>query len=154
MARGTGHVHDRLVMKAPMAIDPSHIIGRDAARALGLRHYFTGEPCLHGHIAERHVSSGDCLECNLARVTKWNAANSEKVRARGREYFHKRRAADPEWYEEIQERYRKHRAANLEEWRKKERERSAKSRAKNKDKVRSKQAARRAANKNRRSPTA
>lgn len=39
------------------------IIGRADAKALGLKRYFTGKPCKHGHIAERFVS-GPCVECN------------------------------------------------------------------------------------------
>lgn len=34
----------------------------DAASA-GRTRYFTGEPCRNGHIAERFVSSGGCIEC-------------------------------------------------------------------------------------------
>jgi hypothetical protein len=141
-----------------------NIISRDQAKALGLKRYFTGEPCRHGHIAERYVSSGNgnCLECGRARSAKWIAANPERVR-------------------EIK---RKHRAANLEKVREKDREAARKQYiksgdkirskraawraenkeeiaaymrqwyAKNKDKVRSKQAAWRAANKNRRPSTA
>jgi 5-methylcytosine-specific restriction endonuclease McrA len=36
---------------------------RAAAKAAGELRYFTGKPCTHGHIAERHVSSGKCMEC-------------------------------------------------------------------------------------------
>jgi hypothetical protein len=35
---------------------------REQAKALGLKRYFTGEPCnTHGHIAERDVRSSHCL---------------------------------------------------------------------------------------------
>jgi Recombination endonuclease VII len=33
------------------------------ARAAGAKRYFTGSPCLRGHVAERHVSTMRCLEC-------------------------------------------------------------------------------------------
>jgi hypothetical protein len=36
---------------------------RQKAREGGLQHYFTGKPCKHGHIAERRVQDGTCLEC-------------------------------------------------------------------------------------------
>jgi hypothetical protein len=41
------------------------IISRAAAKAVGLKRYFTGLPCSNGHIAERHVRQGNCTECLL-----------------------------------------------------------------------------------------
>lgn len=35
------------------------------AKILGLKRYFTGRPCKHGHIAERHVTGGCCICSNL-----------------------------------------------------------------------------------------
>jgi len=43
---------------------PSAIISRKAAFAQGLVRYFTGTPCKQGHIAERYVSTGSCIECH------------------------------------------------------------------------------------------
>jgi hypothetical protein len=105
-----------------------NIISRDEAKALGLKRYFTGEPCRHGHIAERSVHSGRCWECDRARharSAKWKVANPERVR----------------------ETRRKHRAANLEEAREKDREAAHKRYIKNRDKILSKRAAWRAENK-------
>lgn len=31
------------------------------------RFYFTGKPCVHGHIADRYTGSGRCVECDRAR---------------------------------------------------------------------------------------
>lgn len=42
------------------------ITTRAAAVVAGEPRYFTGEPCKHGHIAERHTLSGACLECAKA----------------------------------------------------------------------------------------
>ena len=36
---------------------------RAEAKAAGLTQYFTGRPCLHGHIAARCTSSGGCVVC-------------------------------------------------------------------------------------------
>ena len=58
----------------------SRNISRDEAKALDLKRFFTGKPCKHGHIAERNVRSGRCLECDHARIAKWPAANSERLR--------------------------------------------------------------------------
>ena len=39
------------------------IISRIEAQEQGLKKFFTGKPCKHGHISERRVSGGQCLEC-------------------------------------------------------------------------------------------
>jgi hypothetical protein len=41
------------------------IISRKDAIAAGLSRYFTGEPCKHGHMAERRLS-GHCIPCRDA----------------------------------------------------------------------------------------
>lgn len=78
------------------------LISRSNAAAAGLRNYFTGEPCKHGHVAEREVSSRTCRECirlksraymarrresdplfkkmALARIKAWKEANPEKAK--------------------------------------------------------------------------
>ena len=56
------------------------IITKAEAKAAGLKCYFTGEPCRHGHVAERIASNGDCYECMRERVANWQAANPEAVR--------------------------------------------------------------------------
>ena len=65
------------------------------ARALGLKRYFTGTPCAHGHISERMVSNRRCTDClrdirkatasqtlERRRVTKkaWDLKNEGRVR--------------------------------------------------------------------------
>lgn len=44
---------------------------RAEAKALGAKHYFTGEPCKHGHIAPRKTK-GACLECLKLEWEKGN----------------------------------------------------------------------------------
>lgn len=39
------------------------IITLEDARAKGLRHYFTGKPCVRGHVAPRFTSIRKCKEC-------------------------------------------------------------------------------------------
>jgi len=53
------------------------LLPRQSAIAAGLKRYFTGKPCPHGHIAERRVSSFACLRCE----TKWQKENVERRRA-------------------------------------------------------------------------
>lgn len=57
------------------------------AKALGLKRFFTGRPCRHGHVAERFVAAYKCVECQDIASKKWIAANPERAlqssRARG-----------------------------------------------------------------------
>jgi hypothetical protein len=41
------------------------IISRKDARSQGLKRYFTGDVCSNGHIDERFVSSGNCVQCTV-----------------------------------------------------------------------------------------
>ncbi len=40
-----------------------HIISRPVAMRLGLRRFFTGEPCKNGHIDERNTRNRTCMAC-------------------------------------------------------------------------------------------
>lgn len=67
------------------------IITRDEALALGLGRYFTGEPCKHGHVAERYTKRRQCVECNhIAQISKprkeRRRADPERRRVVKREY--------------------------------------------------------------------
>jgi hypothetical protein len=73
-----------------MTDDPPDIIGRDAASALGLKRFFTGGPCKHGHVAERIVSSHRCTEGidaaakqqGISRTAWLHVAASERLEGR------------------------------------------------------------------------
>lgn len=47
---------------------------RKEAKALGVKYYFTGEPCKHGHIALRKTK-GACVEC---LKLEWKEANEKR----------------------------------------------------------------------------
>ena len=49
---------------------------RKEALAIGATHYFTGEPCKHGHIAPRKTK-GACVECLKVEWAKGNATRAE-----------------------------------------------------------------------------
>lgn len=34
------------------------------AQARGIKHYFTGVPCVHGHTVPRQASNTNCIECS------------------------------------------------------------------------------------------
>ena len=67
-----------------------NIVSRKEAIAKGLKRYFTGKPCKHGHLCERTVSTG-CITCskikNKARVKlkrkdpTWCAKESNRKRS-------------------------------------------------------------------------
>jgi hypothetical protein len=72
-----------------MAVEPLNIRGRKEAQALGLKRFFTGKPCKHGHVAERCVGTYACMECNRGRWRMWQAANPQKARDNRRLYYAK-----------------------------------------------------------------
>lgn len=66
---------------------PHEVISRDAAHALGKRHYFTGKPCLRGHTALRYVTTGQCTKCMLERQRQYTAATTKHYVARQQGHF-------------------------------------------------------------------
>ena len=83
------------------------IVSLDEARTLGLKRYFTGKPCKHGHVAERFVLSSKCTECDKKNGPLYYKANLEINRERRRAYRDANR-------EKIREMCRKYRKENLE----------------------------------------
>ncbi|MEN6402273.1 MAG: hypothetical protein ABFD94_10055 [Armatimonadia bacterium] len=70
---------------------------RAEAMAIGATHYFTGQPCKHGHIAPRKTK-GACIECLQA---EWRAA-AEKRAEYFREYNSRESVKEKkhEWYQD------------------------------------------------------
>jgi hypothetical protein len=48
------------------------IISRKEAIQQGLKYYFTGKPCKHGHITKRILHNGTCSRCAIIRCVEWN----------------------------------------------------------------------------------
>jgi len=74
-------------MKAFLQMDNTElqvVRTRKEALAVGEKYYFTGEPCIRGHIANRIVRNHYCAECKKIRVrldsTKKRQRNPEAVR--------------------------------------------------------------------------
>lgn len=57
-----------------------NIIKRKQAKSLGLKRYFTGEPCKHGHVSERLVVNGGCCECGRIKCRKYKMNNKETIK--------------------------------------------------------------------------
>lgn len=62
------------------------IIRRSEAKAQGLKTYFTGKPCKHGHVAIRLVSNGSCRQCAYGQNIQWGQENRDYIRKRNRRY--------------------------------------------------------------------
>lgn len=69
---------------------------RKAAKALGLKRYYTGKPCPYGHVCERITTTARCVECVRIKDSKDKLAayarDPEKFRERKRAAY----ARDPE----------------------------------------------------------
>lgn len=93
------------------------IISKEEALGQGLKKFYTGEKCSHGHVSERYISGG-CVECarstakarreenpafHLKRVREWKRKNAEKA-----SNYHKK------WYEENKDKVLKDSARNYE----------------------------------------
>ena len=64
------------------------IIKRSDAKMKGLKVYFTGIPCKHGHLVQRVVSNGNCKTCMSKRGKKYIAANKDAKRKKNYDYYH------------------------------------------------------------------
>lgn len=47
-----------------MADDNSIVMARSQAKALGLKMYVSGKPCVNGHVSKRYVSNNCCTDCS------------------------------------------------------------------------------------------
>lgn len=80
------------------------IISRSEALARGLKRYFTGKPCKHGHIAERLVSQTNCCECDRLRLLAANMSPEKLERRRERHRIKNlKENMTPESYARLQE---------------------------------------------------
>mgnify|MGYP006273025981 CR=1 FL=1 len=58
------------------------IISRQEAKEQGLAHYFTGKPCVHGHIAVRRVNDRCCRGCDKLHKKLYKTRHPEKYSAK------------------------------------------------------------------------
>jgi hypothetical protein len=69
-------------------------ISRKEAQAQGLRHYCTGKPCVHQHVALRRVNDRVCTECDKIVKTKLRATDAnEQIKKIRRESYQKHKEA-------------------------------------------------------------
>lgn len=116
------------------------IVTRKDAMARGLKRYFTGKPCKHGHVDERKTSGGSCVTCVRESMRKRRKNPNLKareaaytrsrmmdpgVRQRQREYMRDYKKDNPERQEKSRACIRAwhQRKKNDPEWAARERER-------------------------------
>jgi hypothetical protein len=58
------------------------------ARAVGAKHYFTGEPCSRGHIAKRFTSTRKCMQCSNLYCQDQYSRAPDYHRKRSRQWYH------------------------------------------------------------------
>jgi hypothetical protein len=58
------------------------LISRRTAQKLGLKRYFTGQPCKNGHTSQRYVNCYSCCQCTTNSRRKWHKASYFKERER------------------------------------------------------------------------
>lgn len=73
------------------------VISRKDAIAAGLKWYFTGKQCKHGHIAKRIVSGKSCNDCNKISFAKWESTQLERRAEQKRE----KRKSNPEHFRKL-----------------------------------------------------
>lgn len=110
------------------------IITRKEAIEQGLKRYFTGKPCKHGHVSERSVGGRVCVDCTRIRALKskvYHGSYYEKNRdeilkkkaeyksTRRRELNDKQKVYNANNKEKISEQRRLHRLKNKDELSKK-----------------------------------
>ena len=60
-------------------MEDEEILLRKDAVLKGSKSYFTGKPCLRGHIARRDTGSGSCRECKRLIISRWREGTREVV---------------------------------------------------------------------------
>lgn len=59
-----------------------HVILRSEAKQLGLKRYYTGKACKHGHLTERFTNDGKCRECSRIDPSRQKFKEKEAERSK------------------------------------------------------------------------
>lgn len=102
-------------------------ISRRNAKKNNNKHYFTGNPCKHGHVDVRYTSNGKCVSCckvefktayttNKAEILQRNKEyrdnNPDKIREQNRRWV----TRNPEKIKNIQKKWRSNNTIKIKEW--------------------------------------
>lgn len=89
-----------------------NIISREEARRANLKRFFTGIPCIRGHIVERNTKSGACIQCDNERSknrdqtqhretsARWAKENAEYRKEHQRATWPERKKKNAQWRKE------------------------------------------------------
>lgn len=110
------------------------MITRKEAKEKGLKFYFTGKPCRHGHVEKRQVSNGCCYTCSLLKAKNYAKKNPDKRRERKAKNIELYRATARAYVQKNFEKLKKQR----EEKKQHTRERERKYNVKNADRIKAK----------------
>lgn len=71
------------------------VISRKDAKSIGIKRCFTGKACKSGHICDRSVSNGNCVECSRLKQLHANKTKEqlESSREKHKEYYIKNKAS-------------------------------------------------------------
>lgn len=124
--------------------DKLGIVSRSEAKKIGLKSYFTGKPCINGHVSKRTTSSGSCHAClherrkvwlengGREKLNEWKRRNSRERYKNDDSFRAKVKKRNDEWARkntdkltEKSRRYRKRNPHKIKEWNEKRRLRHA-----------------------------
>ena len=58
----------------------NELVTREHAKKHGLKRFFTGKPCLHGHVCERFLSNGCCVKCTYEQDYRTKEQQRKKAK--------------------------------------------------------------------------
>jgi hypothetical protein len=79
--------------RASASTEPATIISQVEAKAQGLSRFYTGIPCVQGHLAPRFVSSKACVICARDNQSRWDRKNPAKLRQYSSKHYSQNREA-------------------------------------------------------------
>lgn len=82
------------------------IISRTEAKSLGLKRFFTGKPCIRGHLAERIVSNKACVECAKIRDKAYKDSHKELLRAKSQARNESNKEYSRQYYLDNKQKYK------------------------------------------------
>lgn len=91
------------------------IITRFEAKEKGLKRYYTGDPCKHGHYSERITKTTICIECSKIYTERYKKKNPEATRQSRLKWYRK-------YVKKNREKYNAEHREKLSKWREKNRD--------------------------------
>lgn len=82
---------------------PFPIVTRTEARAAGLRFFFVGVVCPNGHVAQRCLKRGECVECRRAQKARHTAKYRDRKQANDRVRYANRKEEQRQYERERRE---------------------------------------------------